>query len=290
MREHAFEALGTHFKVTVWDDVSLAAFEELSAACSAVVTDFDAQYSRFKPDSLITRMSTMTGEVEVPHDLVVMLRMYEQLGNVTGGKINPAIGFALSDTGYDAAYSFAHAPDIRDVPALSDAVTISDDTHVQLRQHVLLDLGALGKGYVIDLVYDVLMARGISRFLVDGSGDIRYHAANGEPIVCGLEHPLDATLAIGTLPITTGALCASATNRRRWGTRHHYIDPHSKESPEDVIATWVYADAAALADGLSSALFFVTPESLDSFSFECLIVNRELKMKKSAGFTADLFQ
>jgi thiamine biosynthesis lipoprotein len=168
-------------------------------------------------------------------------------------------------------------------------VCIEDDTHVTLRTPVLLDLGALGKGYLVDLVYQFLREKGCAEFLVDGSGDIRYYSASQTPIVCGLEHPHDTSLAIGTLRITGGALCASATNRRRWGTRHHYINPLTNESPEAVIATWVYADTAAHADGISTALFFVEAEQLTKFSYEYLVVNAHLHKKNSAGFAAEFF-
>lgn len=285
----AFEALGTHWKLSVWDAITADRFATLAAQCIEMVRAFDALYSRFIPDSLITQLSIQTGEFEVPADLVAMLRLYEQLYVATSGKVNPCVGFALSDSGYDAAYSLSPAEVIRDVPALPDALSIIDDTHMCINQPVLLDLGAVGKGYLIDLLHDLLREAGIVRFLVDGSGDIRYFASNGETIVCGLEHPLDPTQAIGTLAISGGALCASATNRRRWGDRHHYIDPHTKDSPKDVLATWVWAQNAALADGLSSALFFVEPEALAVFSFEYLVVNSGMHAKSSTGFAIELF-
>jgi thiamine biosynthesis lipoprotein len=178
---------------------------------------------------------------------------------------------------------------ITQAPDFLDAVHIDDDTHITLRVPVLLDIGALGKGYLVDRLHDFLREKGCDEFLVDGSGDIRYHSTSGTPIVCGLEHPYDTSLAIGTLRITGGALCASATNRRRWGTRHHYINPRTNESPETVVATWVYAQTAADADGLSTALFFVEPEQLSHISYEYLVVNAHLQKKNSAGFAAEFF-
>lgn len=286
---YAFEALGTHWKISVWDEISSSRFEELADECVAAAREFDALYSRFIADSMVVQLSKQAGEFEVPADLVSMLRLYEALYGATEGKINPCIGFAMGDSGYDAQYSLTEAPVIRDVPPFPDTIDIIDGTHIRLRQRVLLDLGALGKGYLVDMLYAHLEAVGVLHFLVDGSGDIRYRAGEGSAIVCGLEHPLDPTLAIGTLALRGGALCASATNRRRWSARHHYIDPHTKESPREVIATWVWAPTAALADGLSSALFFVEPEALAAFTFEYLVVRHDMHAKSSAGFTAELF-
>lgn len=285
----SFDAIGTTFTIKIWNLLSQDQYEVLVEDLRMCAEEFDSLYSRFRSDSLISKLSTCTGVFEVPSDLVAMLRTYELLDSATKGAVNPAIGFALSDTGYNAVYSLREQTVIRDVPQFSDTVLIRDDTHVELLQHALLDLGALGKGYLVDLLYRRMRGVGLSRFLVDGSGDIRYYAQEGEEIVCALEHPENSSMAIGTFKVTSGALCASATNRRVWGNRNHYFDPRTKESPVDIVATWVYADDAALADALSTALFFVSPESLTQFDFEYCIVNKDLQRKNSAGFTAEFF-
>jgi FAD:protein FMN transferase len=286
---YAWEALGTKFTLTIWDQRSPDELTTLTAALVSRTHAFDAHYSRFKADSLVSALASHVGLVTVPAELTAMLRLYAELYAATDGKINPAIGFALADTGYDAAYSLTPKDTVRRVPAFTEALTIVDDTHLELHEPVLLDLGALGKGFLIDQLYAALMAEGVQRFLVDGSGDIRYYSTTNEPIACGLEHPVNPSLVIGTLILKGGSLCASAINRRQWRDRNHYLDPHTTASPHATLATWVYADSAALADGLSSALFFVAPEALFAYDFEYCIVNHELRMKKSAGFTADFF-
>lgn len=285
MQKYAFEALGTHFSISVWDTITPEHFETLMNACESKVRTFDALYSRFIPTSLVCDLSTKTGQQVVPHDLVEMLQLYAQLNTLTHGKINPCIGNTISDVGYDAGYSFQKKTRVRPTPAFGAAIEIDDDTHITFNDHVLLDLGALGKGYVIDLVFAYLLDEGLTHYLVDGSGDIRYTSI-GHPITCGLENPNDATQVIGTFQMTEGALCASATNRRRWGdTMHHYIDPTTGTSPDTIIATWVFAQNAAIADGIASALFFTAPEELvTSFDFEYAIINKHMQLKNSAGF------
>lgn len=290
MHEIAWEALGTHFKVTVWDDRSLAEITEIMRETKVLVSEFDHNYSRFKPDSLVSNLRTITGIVEVPEDLVHMLSLYMSLGEATDGSITPTIGAALEDIGYDAHYSLRARKSIADVPRLHEAIAIIDATHIELRTPILLDLGALGKGYLVDRIHDLLLTHGLHRFLVDGSGDIRYHDADMRPIICALEHPLEATSAIGTLSITEGSLCASGINRRAWKGYNHYLNPQTKASPQHILATWVYASTAAMADGLSSALFFTDPESLRThFTFEYLILDTTMHVKSSTGFTAELF-
>lgn len=288
MRAYEWDVIGTHFVVRFGGE-ERADERALYEVCVKMSREFDALYSRYIPDSLVSRMSRAPGTYEVPTDLVHMLRLYQALYEKTGGLVTPTIGRTLEDIGLDSSYSLREKETVARAPEFLDAVRINDDTHVTFHTPVLLDVGALGKGYLVDLLYTFLLSQGCAEFLVDGSGDIRYYSASNSSIACGLEHPYDTSLAVGVLRIYTGALCASATNRRRWGTRHHYINPLTNESPEEVVATWVYADNAALADGISTALFFVAPEKLTGWTFEYLVINAHLQKKNSAGFAAEFF-
>ena len=233
-------------------------------------------------------LSQKVGVVEVPSDLINILRLYKQMYVVSQKKFTPCVGALMEDIGYDAEYSLVAKKDMRAVPDFEKAVCIIDDTHIELHESVLLDIGAIGKGYCVDLISSYLRSLGYAEFLVDGSGDIFYESKEGV-IQAGLEHPHDVTKVVGVVPMKRGAMCSSATNRRAWGEYSHYIDPTTKDSPHMISATWVLADTAALADGLSSLLFFVAPESLHAFSFEYCIMNHEHKIKKSPGFPATFF-
>jgi thiamine biosynthesis lipoprotein len=290
MQKHGFNALGTRWAITIWDALPETLVASYMRAGEAYAQTFEEQYSRFVPTSLVSTIATQLGVVEVPRDLTAMLRLYSAVSVPTRGKITPTIGSTLADLGYDAEYSFQKKPVVRKAPPIEDALTILDDTHIKLHTPTQLDLGAVGKGYLVDRIFEMLHEKGVQRFLVDGSGDIRYTATPAEQIVCALEHPTDTSCAIGTLSLTEGALCASAINRRAWGTdKNHYVDPDTGASPTAVLATWVTSSTAAVADLLASALFFVEPDALCSFSFEYLVVNRALQRKSSTGFTAELF-
>ncbi len=284
-----YESMGTHWAVTLWDTMSDAAFADMQQTIEKRSYDFDHTFSRFIKNSFIWSLTEKMGIVEVPKDLVNMLQLYETLYDATSGHCNPLIGFTISDLGYDADYSLMPKNTIRPVPPLHEALSIIDDTHIELRASVLIDLGALGKGYFVDVIATYLKEKNIARFLVNGSGDI-YYQGNGTPIRAGLEHPDDPTKAIGVLELMQGALCASAGNRRRWAMYQHTINPFSLTSPEEIIATWVMAESTALADGLATCLFMTEPESLDNvLSFEYCLLNKEYKIKNSASFTAEFF-
>ncbi len=288
-RSFQYQSMGTGWGITIWDSLGDDAFSEIEKTIVGRSQVFDQTYSRFIKTSLIWELTEKTGTVEVPLQLVEMLRLYETLYDASHGFCNPLIGYTLSDMGYDAQYSLKPKEIIRTVPPLHDVLTIVDDTHIHLTQHVLIDLGALGKGFFVDVIAEYLKEKDIARFLVNGSGDI-YYQGNGIPLRAGLEHPGDTTKAIGVLELLEGGLCASAGNRRRWATYQHTINPFSLTSPEEIIATWVQADTAALADGLATCLFMVEPETLQKdLSFDYCLLNKDYRVKKSEGFEAEFF-
>ena len=71
---------------------------------------------------------------------------------------------------------------------------------------------------------------------------------------------------------------------------HHIINPKTLSPIDDILACWVITDSAAIADGLSTALFLSTPEQFEKdFTFEYLLLNRDMKVKRSSGFHAELY-
>jgi thiamine biosynthesis lipoprotein len=163
-----------------------------------------------------------------------------------------------------------------------------EGTTIATDRALLIDVGAAGKGLLVDLVADALIAAGNSSIVVDAGGDLLHRG--DEPIRVGLEHPHDPSRVIGTVDLHNRALCASAINRRSWAPGlHHVIDARTGEPAQGIVATWVTADSAALADGLATALFFSEPDRLQPayrFAFVRMSADR---VETSADFTGEIF-
>lgn len=287
-RRFAYESMGSRWQISVWDEVSAEALAAIEKEVTAASQVFDETYSRFKRTSLVWQLADQVGTFEVPEDLVAMFRQYLALYDASGRKLNPLVGHAIADLGYDDTYSLTPQETIRNTPDLAESVRIIDDTHIELRRPGLLDLGAIGKGFFVDRIAQMLDAHGLTHYLVDGSGDVRHRGP--ELITIGLEDPSDATQVIGTMQLQNGASCASGTNRRAWRDLHHIIDPHASAPTRGIRATWAQADTAALADGLASALFFASPDVLRTqFPMEYCVLYDDGSAVTSPGFPGSLF-
>lgn len=287
MKDFSYKALGTGWHVTIWDEISDSSFETIKNKVIEMTNEFDQTYSRFIDTSLVSRISKSKGKYSVPADFIAMLKMYMDLYYLTDKKLNPLIGFTISDLGYDAKYSLTPKENIRKTPDLFETVKIISETEIETSEAVLFDLGALGKGFMVDKIASYLKSLDLKIFLVDGSGDIYYQGV--EKIQVGLEDPDDKSKVIGAMGMNTGAMCASGTNRRKWRNYHHVIDPTTSLSTEGIVSTWVISQSTTLSDALASCLFFVAPEKLSKFKFEYCIMNEERKIKNSPGFNAEFF-
>ena len=254
---------------------------------------FDLDWSRFRDDSLVARIAREPGSWRLPADAEPLLALYEQLHALTDARLSPLVGASLERLGYNAAYRLTPSGDALPAPSWADAIALRRTaTGVELDTvaPVVLDVGAAGKGYLVDLVGDLLAARGVTETVVDASGDVRVRG--GRSIRVALENPTDPTKAVGVAELRDGALCASAINRRAWGAGlHHIVDAVTgRPIGGGVIATWAVADTALVADGLATALFFAEPARLcEAFAFEWVRLSIDGRLESSAGFRGELF-
>ncbi|WP_210479149.1 FAD:protein FMN transferase [Naasia sp. SYSU D00948] len=276
--ERRFEAIGTTWRIDTTEALDDGEFGRILSR----IEDFDRAYSRFRADSLVARLAAHGGEVVLPEDARPLLELYERLYRLTDGALTPLVGASLERLGYGADYRLAPQGPAVASPPWEGVLTVAG-TRVTAARPVLLDVGAAGKGYLVDLVAEALALLGFAEVTVDASGDLLH--TGREPLRVALEHPYRADQAIGVVEVT-GALCASAANRRTWGDGlHHVLDGRTGLPVRSVAATWVLAASALEADGLATALFLTGADRLaDEFDFRYV----RMFTDGSAEFSADL--
>lgn len=244
-----FPAIGTSWQIVTAAELDAPVRDEVSR----LIDDFDRAWSRFRDDSLVSDLARTGGVRAAPPDASAMLDAYVALSSATSGAVNPLVGSALSRRGYDASYGLVDHGAVGAPPDWTGILRWSAQ-EIELRAREMIDVGAIGKGRLVDLVAAVLRRRTDGPVVVDAGGDIAVHGG-AERI--GLEHPYDARRAIGVWEVTDAALCASAVNRRAWGDGlHHVLDARTGEPVRTIAATWAVASSVMTADAVATALFF----------------------------------
>jgi thiamine biosynthesis lipoprotein len=279
-----FEAIGTRWQIETSCPLPAAVAEHVRAC----VDTFDAVYSRFRKDSLVSELSRRPGTYRFPADAESLFALYRRLYDATGGAVTPLVGRALEHLGYDASYRLERTAGAVVTPAWDDVLTVSGRV-ITTRAPVVLDVGAAGKGFLVDRIAELLTDADVADFVVDASGDLIHRGPTTDRV--GLESPFDPDHVIGIAQVSNIALCASAVSRRTWGAGlHHIIDPAICEPTGRVLASWVTHPSCAVADGLATALFLAEPETLGRhFSFSYVRLFTDGRVQLSRDFPGELF-
>lgn len=276
-----FDAIGTRWEIVTESALS----ERHRGAVTDAVERFDAAWSRFRTDSVVSSLRG-GGSADSPPDTAVMLAAYRELSDATGGAVNPLVGAALESLGYDPAYTLA-AGTAQGSPSQWERMLTWSHTTLSLTGPAVIDVGALGKGRLVDLVASQLTDVP-GRVIVDAGGDLR---VTGGTARVALEHPYRAESAIGIVEVTDRALCASAVNRRAWGDGlHHVLDARTGHPVRSWAATWALAADAMRADAVATALFFDGGAELASrWGVDWVRMATDGRVERSTGFGGELF-
>lgn len=285
--------------------------KDLHMRMSEFLETYEQTLSRFRDDSLVAEIgaSAHGGSFDFPDWTEPLFGLYDALFAATDGAIDPCIGEDLIRLGYDASLSFTVKPGAAEhLGALRGRPTWDNDverhgTTLTTHQPVHLDFGACGKGYLVDLLGNELSSS-FEEFVIDAGGDLLIRSA--EPISIALEDPKDPTRAIGVAYVANGAFCASAPSRRHWNVPvnervqlsiHHLLNAIDGLPAQQIESAWTcVAETAenpyptAAADGLATALFTTSPETLRrKFPFSCITLNADRHAVIGGKFPGKLF-
>lgn len=276
-----FDAIGTRWEIESASPLPAAS----RAAVDDVIAGFDRSWSRFRPDSDVSRLAAHGGAMEAA-DAGAMFDAYRELSAATEGAVNPLVGESLAALGYDAHYSLAPGEPVAAPTAWERELTWTTAS-AALRSPRTIDVGALGKGRLVDVVLAAL-ADVPGDVVVDAGGDL---IARGAAVRVGLEHPFDASRAIGVATLRDRALCASATNRRAWGEGlHHVIDARTGRPVVSWAATWAIAADAMTADAVATALFFDGGPALAArWGVEWVRMSSDGRVQRSPAADVEIF-
>jgi thiamine biosynthesis lipoprotein len=283
----SFEAIGTWWVIDIEIPESKNP-EVFKDKIEKLISDFDKLYSRFREDSLVSKITQSAGEYQIPYDGVEMLRVFQTLYSLSSGAFTPLIGNVLRDAGYDSQYSFV-SKKIQSPLAWEDVLDLQGTT-LTIKTPVTIDFGGIGKGFLIDKIGKFLESQNILTYCIDGGGDMLYKSKDNSLIRIGLENPDSEKQVIGVIELVNKSICASAGNKRKWGNFHHIMNPFTLLPENRVKATWVISDTATTADAIATCLFFTKPEILlREFTFEYLIIYPDNSVEKSDGFPVEFY-
>ncbi|MCU0791915.1 MAG: FAD:protein FMN transferase [Opitutaceae bacterium] len=273
VRRHRWSALGTVCEIhyACENDALAARFEREAVAW---VEAFESRCSRFRPDSLLSRINAAAGMawIHIDPEMEQLLRFCGSLHQLTRGALDPTATPVLRLWDYKSP-----TPRIPSDTEIASALRLVGWQKVRIEPGrvllpepgMALDFGGWGKEYAVDAVAALARSLGIDRALIDFGHDLMaVGAAPGKPgWHIGLENPANPSgPCLGSLAAADLAVASSGDYLRGFtlgGRRYgHIIDPRTGRPVDNGCRqVTVVAPGCLLAGALSTALFILGPEA-----------------------------
>jgi FAD:protein FMN transferase len=232
----------------------------------------EQRWSRFRPDSEISRINQRAGEpTAVSADTYLLVARSIDMWRVLGGAFDPTVLSSMHAIGYDRTFADIVDKPIGALRPSPGCSLIQLDPHlrtVRVPVGVGIDPGGIGKGLAADLLVDELMKRGAAGACVNMGGDLRVEGEgpNGGAWALGIADPYTPDQVITTVYATSGALVTSTTLLRAWlqNSRpvHHLINPRTgAPAATDLTAVTVLSGQAWWAEALAKAALVAGSET-----------------------------
>lgn len=252
----------------------------LQTALQAAVDQVDAQMTTWRPDSDLMRLNAapLNAWVLVPRPLMAVLATGLQVGRVTGGAFEIAMGDAIAAWGFGPAEADTNRiKSARTKPRRPSFDSLElDVTNGLARKHdaSTFDLSGIAKGYGVDRLAETLLAHGIAEGLVAIDGEVRALGSqpDGTAWPVAVEAPDRQARAVHSMLALQDAAVATSGDYRHWvqvGERllSHTIDPRTGAPLLDAPASvTVIAQSCMLADAYATALMVMGPDVGKAFA------------------------
>lgn len=225
---------------------------------------------------------------DVSKDAAEVISASLELAEISGGRYDPT-SLPLSEL-----WNVAHGDEI--VPAEDDikralslvdyrAVKVDGTRVLKNVPEIGLDLGSIGKGYVLERLIDLLKDSDVKSAIVSVGGNVGVYGnkPDGEKWTVAMNSPYNDGRIIGKFRISDGFISVSGDYERYFesdGVRYHHIIDTTAGYPvsNGVHSVAVWCGSGMYGDGLSTLLFTIgVDEGMDlyrsrKYDFEAVFV------------------
>lgn len=292
-----FFAMDTFMSLTAYGDNA----EKGVKAAAARIAELTLKLSVTDENSEISAINR-AGTAEVSGETAELISFALDIADKTDGALDPTVYPVLRAWGFTTDENRVPAPE--EITALlenigHERVQINGNT-VSLDKEMMLDLGAVAKGYAGDETERILRENGINSALINLGGNIQLISSkpDGSDWRLGVKSPIgDGNIGILTISdcavVTSGAYerCFTAEDGTVYG---HIIDPASGYPADNgLLSVTIVADKGTLCDALSTALFVMGEERALDFwrqnkNFDVILITNNAEVLITEGI-ADKF-
>lgn len=293
----SFFAMDTYMTFSLYDDSARNAQTVLERA-EGRIAELEAMWSVTDENSDIYAINHSKGQsVTVHEETAELLSFALEMAKETGGALEPTLYPVLTAWGFTTGEN--QIPPEDRIEELLETTgyerVVMEGDRITLEDGMMLDLGAVGKGYAGDEAMQTIRDSGISSALLDIGGNIQAVGSkpDGSDWRLGLRNPFEDGI-FGVLEISDRAVVTSGNYERYFigedGVRYgHIVDPVTGHPVNNGVASvTVISEEGKLCDALSTALFVMGKEKAVEYwklhhNFEMILVTEDKEIYITDG-------
>lgn len=239
-------------------------------------------YTKYEGINNLCYLNEKKENIKVEKEITELLTFSKDMYNRTNGKVNIAMGSVLSLWHYAREEGLNHPekaelPDIKKLKTASahtdinNLVIDSKNNIVSIKdKNMSLDVGAIAKGYSVQMVADWMEKKGITGYILNVGGNVCTvgDIPKGDKWKIGIENPFDENGEephIAVLELKGGMSLVTSGSYQRYyvieGKEYHHIIDEKTLMPANYFkSVSVLCEDSGVADALSTALFCMNYE------------------------------
>lgn len=268
--------LGTTYTIIVEEKDSAG----LQSEIDGLFEEANNSMSLYSPNSLISRINR--GETDsLDRHLTYCIELAQVVSKMSGGLYDITVKPLSEAWGFlDKRAEVGKELNIDSLLQYVgyQKIGVEDGRLIREARGVQIDLNSIAKGYIVDLMGEMLIQRGVENFMVEVGGEIVCRGVNkrGGEWVIGIDSPYDGNIVSGEqlqakISFTDAGMATSGNYRKYYVDEQgrkvvHIINPLTGYSePSTLLSTTVVANSAALADALCTMLMVMGEERAKEF-------------------------
>ncbi len=294
--------MGTDVEMTVSaGDASKA--EDAFNAAAAELKRIEDEMSEWKEGTYVSEINRNAGirPVKVPQELFNVIAASKVVSGLSNG------AFDVSWAALRGLWDFTNGKNR--VPAdeeLKKRLPLINFRNIELgekettvflkKKGMAIGLGAIAKGYAVDMAMKKIAGLGIKNAIVKAGGDMRVQGTDdGGPWEIGIRHPRERDKLLAELPLSNISISTSGDYERFFikdgVLYHHIIDTKTGYPARGCRSVTILAPDTMTSDALSTAVFVLGPDEGMKLikrlkGVEGIIVDSAGAVRYSPGITA----
>ncbi|MDP8257958.1 MAG: FAD:protein FMN transferase [Candidatus Aadella gelida] len=293
--------MGTFVTVKAYDDrLPKSDIERIINKAINKAREMEKVFDVYDPTSELNIIN-LTGNAHVSNEMMNVLLAASKIGRLTRGKFDITVSPILKKNGfYDdmPEVLLSKIPEDTSGMGWKNIALDPGSGMVNLQNGAWLDLSGIAKGYIVDMMSEILAREDMDKFLVDAGGDMYCYTSDPKDAwTIGVRDPgtggIILKLEVATQAVATSGDYENIVFEGLPETLSHIVDPDTGTViRRQFHSVTVITSTCAAADAIATGMMTMTPEDAmmvadDAGDLDVIIINErqgvpEIKMSSGA--------